>query len=201
MLILVAALPPDALSRLFHSSPIALVGAKPILRFLCILETTKESLRNVQSLFIGCPNLRLVSRSCSCLDLADEHSRGLAFTDRLFPGLGSTPHAHTVEINTMLSSKQSSGFSDALPVLYVFSIRTLPSWNVLDHCIPFPSAISGFDLAEPPAFAFRLSADVPAQRMTDEFETVREKRWWIDVQAALIEWEEVDEFREKVGNE
>jgi hypothetical protein len=24
---------------------------------------------------------------------------------------------------------------------------------------------------------------------------VREKRWWIDVQAALIEWEEVDELR------
>ncbi|KAJ7687670.1 hypothetical protein B0H14DRAFT_2421570 [Mycena olivaceomarginata] len=84
---------PDALSRLFQCSralslvskdsriisapfqlqSIALVGAKPILRFLCILETTKESLRNVQSLFIGCPNLRLVS---------------------------STPHAHTVEINT-----------------------------------------------------------------------------------------------------
>ncbi|KAJ7694527.1 hypothetical protein B0H14DRAFT_3530623 [Mycena olivaceomarginata] len=134
------------ISAPFKLQSIALVGAKPILRFLCILETTKESLRNVQSLFIGCPNLRLVSRSCSRLDLADEHSRGLAFTDRLFPGLGSTPHAHTVEINT-----------DAIQQAVVRILgRTAGTLRVLHTHLTF-----------------------------------------LERQAALIEWEEVDEFREK----
>ncbi|KAJ7151573.1 hypothetical protein C8R46DRAFT_913790 [Mycena filopes] len=77
----------------FHS--IALVGAKPILRFLCLLDSIPESLRSVQCLFIGCPNLRL---SPSRLDLAQERARGLEFTDKLFPELGITRFTDTVQI-------------------------------------------------------------------------------------------------------
>lgn len=280
------------ISAPFKLQSIALVGAKPILRFLCILETTKESLRNVQSLFIGCPNLRLVSRSCSRLDLADEHSRGLAFTDRLFPELGITPYAHTVEINTDAIQQavvrilgRTAGtlrvlhthltFLERPGPLYPIPLRhlrvlvlhgpfrspprissasasTLPNLRRLRFASPPTSPHRGAVLLRTVAAAApRLShlcishtactrkelecalEDTDLRNLTRlvmEMSTsrrsrspsppgnaaasgsehaklmrlaqndgrvriVREKRWWIDVQAALIEWEEVDELR------
>ncbi|KAJ7239041.1 hypothetical protein B0H12DRAFT_1025434, partial [Mycena haematopus] len=42
----------SSISAPFKLQSIALIGAKPILRFVCLLESTEESLRNVQSLFI-----------------------------------------------------------------------------------------------------------------------------------------------------
>ncbi|KAJ7171877.1 hypothetical protein C8R43DRAFT_843087, partial [Mycena crocata] len=87
------------ISAPYKLASVALVGPKPILRFLCILDSTPESLRNVQSLFIGSQNLRLYPRT-SRIDLAHERARGLVFTDKLFPELGITPfsHTHTLQI-------------------------------------------------------------------------------------------------------
>ncbi|KAJ7748481.1 hypothetical protein DFH07DRAFT_694253, partial [Mycena maculata] len=64
-----------AISEPFKMQSLALVGAKPILRFLCLLESTPEGLCNVQSLFIG-----------------------LTFTKELFPELGITAFSHTLPI-------------------------------------------------------------------------------------------------------
>ncbi|KAJ7922952.1 hypothetical protein B0H13DRAFT_1472662, partial [Mycena leptocephala] len=58
------------ISAPFKLQSVALVGPKPILRFLCLLESTEESHRNVQSLFI----------------------------DKLFPELGITSSTHTLKI-------------------------------------------------------------------------------------------------------
>ncbi|KAJ6627016.1 hypothetical protein B0H10DRAFT_1997721 [Mycena sp. CBHHK59/15] len=82
------------LSAPYKLQSIALVGAKPILRFLCILESTPESLQNVQSLFIGCQNLRLYPSSYR-FDPAYERTRNLVFTDTLFPELQMTAFTHT----------------------------------------------------------------------------------------------------------
>ncbi|KAJ7785726.1 hypothetical protein B0H16DRAFT_2914 [Mycena metata] len=84
------------ISAPFKFQSIALVGALPILRFLCILDSIPESVRNIQCLFIGCPNLRLTT---SRLDLARERARGLDFSDKLFPELGITPYTHTLQIH------------------------------------------------------------------------------------------------------
>ncbi|KAJ7048144.1 hypothetical protein C8F01DRAFT_953943, partial [Mycena amicta] len=80
-----------SISRPFSLQSIALVGVRPILRFLALLEATPESLRVVHSLFIGCANSRPrpgVNTPLEQIDLAEECNRGLLFTDQLFPELG-----------------------------------------------------------------------------------------------------------------
>ncbi|KAJ7293860.1 hypothetical protein C8J57DRAFT_1270220 [Mycena rebaudengoi] len=80
------------ISAPFKLQSIALVGAKPILRFLCLLESSPENLRpEVRCLFIGCQNPRLYDSSTYHLDLNYERARGFAFTADLFPEPGTSP--------------------------------------------------------------------------------------------------------------
>nr|GAT46063.1 predicted protein [Mycena chlorophos] len=79
------------ISAPFKLQSVALVGARPILRFLALLDSMPESLRTVNSLFIGCDRPRPqpgAEPKLAPLDLIEERTRGLEFTDRLFPELG-----------------------------------------------------------------------------------------------------------------
>ncbi|KAJ6569604.1 hypothetical protein B0H19DRAFT_700505 [Mycena capillaripes] len=274
------------ISAPFKLQSIALVGAKPILRFLCLLESTEESLRNVQSLFIGCQNLRLYSSSSCRLDLARERARGLMFTDKLFPELGITSFTHTLHITndaieqavirivqrtatTLHTLHTHIIFVQRPGPLYPIPLRrlrvlvlhgpfrspppilssTVPNLRRLRLAPPLTSPHGGAVLLSTIAAAApklshlcvshhactrkeleralehtsmrnltRLVVEVGTARRNDSppgnaaagsehagllrlaqddgrVRIVREKRWWIDVQAALVEWEEVDELR------
>lgn len=274
------------ISAPFKLQSIALVGAKPILRFLCLLESTEDSFRNVQSLFIGCQNLRLHSSSSRRLDLARERARGLVFTDKLFPELGITSFTHTVHIpedaieqavvriiqrtattlhtlHTHLIFIQRPGPLYPIPLrrLRVLVLHgpfrspppilssTVPNLRRLRLAAPVTSPHKGEVLLSTVAAAApklshlcishhactrkeleralehtnmrnltRLVVEVGTAGRNDSppangaagtehakllrlaqddgrVRIIREKRWWIDVQAALVEWEEVDELR------
>lgn len=276
------------ISAPFKLQSVALVGPKPILRFLCLLESTEESHRNVQSLFIGCLNLRLYSESSSNsrLDLARERARGLEFTDELFPELGITSSTHTLKIRAdaieqavVRILQRTAGslhtlhthliFIERPGPLYPIPLRhlrvlvlhgpfaspppilssTLPNLRRL-HLAPLPTSphkgsvllstiaaaaprLSHFCISHtactrkeleralehsnlrnltrlvvevgtarrslsPPANTAAESEHAGLMRLAQDdgrVRIVREKRWWIDVQAALIEWEDVDELR------
>ncbi|KAJ7226065.1 hypothetical protein GGX14DRAFT_316582, partial [Mycena pura] len=85
------------ISAPYKFQSIALIGPKPILRCLALLETNPES--PVLSLFIGCQNLRMYSPDECRLDLARESARGLVFTDKLFPELATKYPIQTVQIH------------------------------------------------------------------------------------------------------
>ncbi|KAF8213697.1 hypothetical protein K438DRAFT_1804470 [Mycena galopus ATCC 62051] len=272
------------ISAPFKLQSIALVGPKPILRFVSLLESAEESLRNVQSLFIGCPNLRNAN---SLLDLAHERARGLAFTDLLFPELGITSVTRKVQIRddaieeaVIRILRRTAGtlrvlhthltflrrpeplYRIRLPNLQILvlhgpfatpgppiSTRTFPSLRRLRLAPPPTSLHKGSVLLStvadaaprlshlcishitctskeleraleqtslrnltrlvvevgttrrspsPPANAAAGSEHAKLMRLAQDdgrVRIVREKRWWIDVQAALLEWEEADELR------
>ncbi|KAJ7456443.1 hypothetical protein FB451DRAFT_988894, partial [Mycena latifolia] len=92
------------ISAPFRLQSLSIVGPKPILRFVSLLSSTPESECNVQSLFIGCQNLRLYPLS-SRLDLAHERARGLVFTDKLFSELGITPFTLKFQISSEVIDK------------------------------------------------------------------------------------------------
>ncbi|KAJ7630435.1 hypothetical protein FB45DRAFT_915493 [Roridomyces roridus] len=269
------------LSAPFKLQSIALVGAKPILRFLALLESTPEGLRNVESLFIGCQNLRLYSYSGTHLDLAEELGRGLSFTAELFPELGITPftktppisnHAiekcigrilervagtlHTLHTHLIFLQRPRPLYSVPLPHLFSLvlygpfqsphpstsahltpRLRRLrlvppapsphqgsPRHPVLSHLFLTYSACSRKELERALEDTnlrklTRLVVEVGVSRRSrsppgggsaaDSLERVgllrlartdgrvrivKEKPWWMDVQAACIEWENVDEM-------
>ncbi|KAF7306466.1 hypothetical protein MIND_00437800 [Mycena indigotica] len=84
-----------SISAPFKFQSIALVGARPILRFVALLDATPEA--NVESLFVGCARPRpwLTER----LILQEERARGLVFSERLFPELGISPETEWVGIS------------------------------------------------------------------------------------------------------
>ncbi|KAF7367383.1 hypothetical protein MSAN_00800900 [Mycena sanguinolenta] len=277
----------SSISAPFRFQSIALLGAKPILRFLCLLESTEESLRDVQSLFIGCPNLR---NSNSRLDLARERALGLTFTEQLFPELGITSFTHVVQIhndaieqavirilrrtaNTVRVLHAHLAFIQRPRPLYPIPLRrlrvlvlhgpfaspppistsTFPNLRRLRLAPPLTSPHEGAVLLttiaaatprlshlcishtactsreleralehtnlrnltrlivevgtsrrtpSPPANAVHVSEHTKLMRLAQDdgrVRIVREKRWWIDVQAALLEWEEADERWEDRG--
>ncbi|KAK7064718.1 hypothetical protein R3P38DRAFT_56216 [Favolaschia claudopus] len=270
----------------FKLQSIALVGAKPILRFLCILDSTEEGYRDVQSLFIGCPNLNLASKSSTCLDLAYERARGLAFTNQLFPELEVYPFTRTVQIGsdaieqavirilhrtaaTLRVLHTHLTFPQRPSPLYPVPLRELrvlvlhgpfathpptpsPTLPYLRHLrfAPGPTSrhkgatllntvtvaapgLSHLCLSHtactrkeleralehtslrnltrlvveaditrrspsPSATAGTVSEHVKLLQLAQDdgrVRILREKRWWVDVQAALLEWEEADELR------
>ncbi|KAF7319879.1 hypothetical protein MKEN_00771100 [Mycena kentingensis (nom. inval.)] len=80
-----------SISAPFKLQSVALVGPRPILRFLALLESTPANLRIVRSLFIGAQNPQpRVGRPAQVpqIDVVEERLRGLTFTDKLFPDLG-----------------------------------------------------------------------------------------------------------------
>ncbi|KAJ6519283.1 hypothetical protein C8R45DRAFT_17030 [Mycena sanguinolenta] len=271
----------SSISAPYRLQSIALLGAKPILRFLCLLDSTEESLRNVQSLFIGCPNLR---NSSSRLDLARERALGLTFTDQLFPELRITSFTHTVQIrddaieqavtrilrrtaNTLRVLHTHLVFVRRPRPLYPIPLRhlrvlvlhgpfaspppistsTFPNLRRLRLAPPLTSPHEGAVLLttiatatprlshlcishtactsreleralehtnlrnltrlvvemgtsrrtpSPPANVVAVPEHTKLMRLAQDdgrVRIVREKRWWIDVQAALLEWEEADE--------
>ncbi|KAJ7102460.1 hypothetical protein B0H15DRAFT_795923 [Mycena belliarum] len=274
-----------SISAPFKFQSIALVGPKPILRFVALLDSIPEGERNVQSLSIGSQNLRLYPSPSYTLDLAQEHERGLRFTDKLFPELGITSFTGTLQISSEAIDKAVIRIleltSKTLRTLYTHLIllrRPMPLYHVhLPHlqtlvlhgpfasppptlspvfpklrrlrlAPPLTSGHGGAELLDTIAIAApilsqlylshsacaprvleralegtnlrnltRLFVEVGAARRSSpsppgdpvaepagllrlaqgdgRIRIIKERPWWIDVEAALIEWEEVDELQ------
>ncbi|KAJ7480110.1 hypothetical protein B0H11DRAFT_1808585, partial [Mycena galericulata] len=122
-----------AISAPFKFQSIALIGAKPILRFVCLLESTPENLRNVESLFIGCQNLRLYPSSSCRLDLAHERALGLTVIEKAVVRILRKTAATLHTLHTHFSFLERPG-----PLYPVF----LPNLRALVMHGPFASPVN-----------------------------------------------------------